>query len=474
MKLYKIGTLMLGLMALGSCDKYLDLTPTGSQLVTTTQDFYELVAWPNRAYPINNFQYLVDDQWMRESHVVGVAKNINTINFLFDESEDRVNRITSSSMYNQAYKYIGQWNNIISLVDGSTGDETLKQLAKAEAKIFRAYDHFLLVNVYAKAYDPSTAAQDGGICLMDKYDLEAVPVKSTVQQAYDFIQKDIEEAIPYLQETPVNVYHPSLAFAWAFKAKVHLFKREIAQAKAAVEKAMSYQDDLIDLVAYAKQGGPTALPMPAANNPEIMSYMYINGYNEMNFGYNYLLSPELTSMFQNEDRRFTMFFNKTNTSLQDAGAGTSYYDMRFTNFFFPTVGMKTSELYLMLAECYAREDKYTNAIETLNTLRKKRIEGDAAVLATPNTRKETMTLVINERRKELPFGYHRFFDLKRLNTEAEYAKTLERRFPIVNKTVPQQTYRLAPNSRLYIIPFPLDVMERNPNIRPNTDEKTPF
>ena len=65
-------------------------------------------------------------------------------------------------------------------------------------------------------------------------------------------------------------------------------------------------------------------------------------------------------------------------------------------------------------------------------------------------------------------------DLKRLNTEAEFAKTLVRKFPIVNQTVPQQTYTLQPNSRLYIIPFPLNVLRMNPSLTLNTDEKIPF
>src|SRR5690606_28674089 len=82
--------------------------------------------------------------------------------------------------------------------------------------------------------------------------------------------------------------------------------------------------------------------------------------------------------------------------------------------------------------------------------------------------------IINERRKELPFGYHRFFDLKRCNLEPDYAKTLVRTFPLVSQAVPQQTYTLAPDSRMYNIPFPRDVMELNPNIRPNTDEVVPF
>ncbi len=462
------------MLTVSSCDDYTDITPKGALVVETPQQFLELVSLPNRGYPINNFQYLSDDQWMKEANVIGRTPNIDIINFTFDESADRVSLLTGSSFYNQAYSYINRWNTIISLVDESKGDGNIKQLAKAEAKIFRAYDHFLLVNTYAKGYDPQTAATDGGICIMDKFDLESQPSKSTVAQVYDFIQRDIEDALPYLKEKPMDVYHPSLAFAYAFKAKVHLFKREIAKAQEAAEKSLSYNNQIFDLVAYNAKGGPTALAVPAADNVEVLSYMYMTGYNEMNFAQSYIISPELRNLFGINDGRFNLFFNTTSTTNLDQGSNTAYWGTQYTRFFYPTVGMKTTEVYLMLAECYARDNKFAEAVAILNTLRAKRILSGTVDLTVPATRKETMELVINERRKELLLGFNRFFDLKRLNTETEYAKTITRVFPIVNQTVPQKTYTLQPNSRLYIIPFPLSVLQKNPKLTLNTDEKVPF
>lgn len=457
-----------------SCEEYTDITPKGSLVVETADQFHEMVSLPGRGYPINNFQYLSDDQWMREANVIGRTPNIDILNFTFDESVDRVSLLTGSSFYNQAYNYINRWNTIISLVDNSKGDGNTKQLAKAEAQIYRAYDHFLLVNTYAKGYDPQTAATDGGVCIMDKFDLEAQPSKSTVAQVYDFIQKDIEQALPYLQEKPLDVYHPSLAFAYAFKAKVHLFKREIAQAQEAAEKSLSYNNQIFDMVAYSKQGGPTAVAVPAANNIEVLSYMYMTGYNEMNFGQLYVISPELRTLFGTNDARFNLFFNSTSTTNLDQGSNTAYWGTQYTRFFYPTVGMKTTEVYLILAECYARDNKFNEAVTVLNTLRAKRILSGTVNFTVPATRKETMELVINERRKELLLGFNRFFDLKRLNTETEFAKTVTRVFPLVNKTVPQKTYTLQPNSRLYIIPFPLTALQKNPKLTLNTDEKVPF
>ncbi|QSW87997.1 RagB/SusD family nutrient uptake outer membrane protein [Flavobacterium endoglycinae] len=474
MKNIYITLLSFVMFAVTSCEDYTDVTPKGALVIETPEQFLELVSLPGRGYPITNFQYLSDDQWMKESNVIGRTSNIDIINFTFDENTDRVSLMTGSSFYNQAYAYINRWNTIISLVDNSKGDENIKRLAKAEAKIYRAYDHFLLVNTYAKAYDAQTAATDGGICIMDKFDLEAQPSKSTVAQVYDFIQKDIEEALPYLQEKPADVYHPSLAFAYAFKAKVHLFKREIASAKEAAEKSLSYRNQIFDMVAYNTQGGPASVSVPAADNIEVLSYMYMNGYNELNFGQLYIISPELRNLFGTNDARFNLFFNSTSATNLDQGSNTAYWGIQYTKFFYPTVGMKTTEVYLMLAECYARENKLNEAVDVLNTLRAKRILSGTVNLTVPATRKETMELVVNERRKELLFGFNRFFDLKRLNTETEYAKTITRVFPLVNQTVPQKTYTLQPNSRLYIIPFPLSALTKNPKLTLNTDEKVPF
>ncbi|WP_231424119.1 RagB/SusD family nutrient uptake outer membrane protein [Pedobacter sp. Leaf250] len=474
MKKYSYIIAILLVVLVTGCKKYTDITPTGSIVVETAEDYYKLVSLPNRAYPINNFQYLVDDQWIRESYVIGQKKSIDIINFTFDDTDARTNLLSGSSFYNQTYSYINRWNTVISLVDGSKGDDKIKQLAKAEAKIYRAFDHFMLVNVYAKAYDPATAATDGGICIMDKYDLEAKPIKSTVAQVYDFIQKDIEEALPYLQKVPIDPYHPSLAFAYGLKAKIHLFKHEFSLAKEAAQKSLSYNNTIYDLVAYSKLGGPSTLPVLAGENQEVLSFMYMTGYTEMSFAYTCIISPELVKLFGTNDARFNLFMNTTSTSLLDPGAGTAYFSVNYTKFFYPTVGMKTTEVYLMLAECYAREGNLLEAMGIINQLRAKRILSGTIALTSPGTIKATMNIIIEERRKELLLGFHRFFDLKRLNNEPDYAKTVTHTFPIVNKTVPQVTYSLSPNSRLYIIPFPSGAMKLNPNLRLNTNETLPF
>lgn len=470
-----IVSLFLLMTLFSSCKKYLDLVPKGKIVLEDAEDFHKLVSFPNRGYATNQFMYLVDDYWMREAYVIGQTKTTDIFNFTYDSSVSRVVRFTTSSLYNRVYVYINQWNMIIDGVDNSKGPDSLKTLAKAEARIFRAFDHFLLVNTFAKHYNAATAETDGGICIMDKYDLEAKPVKASVAEVYRFVEKDIDESIPHLQVTPADPYHPSLAFAYALKAKVHLFKKEFDKAEAAALKSLEYNNVIFDLVDYAAKGGTAAIKMPAGTNPEILSIMFMTGYTEMNIAYSQNFSPELRNLFGATDARFRLFYNTTNASFLDIGAGTTYWSARHTDYFYPSVGMRTPEVYLMLAECYARRGALDKAMETLNLLRSKRITSPAdAVLPTPATEVETVKLIINERRREMVHGFNRFWDLRRFNTEPAYAKTLERRFPIVSTAVPQQTYTLPPGSQLYILPFAQDVLKQNPGLTINTNEALPW
>ena len=136
-----------------------------------------------------------------------------------------------------------------------------------------------------------------------------------------------------------------------------------------------------------------------------------------------------------------------------------------------TVGLRTAEVYLIAAEANARLGNLDAAAGYVNRLRAKRFSAPQ-LLSSSTPQQEMVQTIIQERRKELLFGFHRFFDLKRLNTEPEYRKTVTRTFPVVNvsETYPQKTYTLRPDSRLYIIPFPRSARDKNPNLTLNTDE----
>lgn len=460
---------------LNACDDYVDITPTGKKTVDSASTYLDLVSLPARCYYPSAFAMLTDNTWCLEANVIGYESlSWDGINTTFNEGANRL-QLSDNNLYENPYKYILRENIVIGNVDESSGPEEVKRLAKAEARVMRAWDHFILVNTFAKAYDPATATTDGGIAIMDKYDLEAVPVKATVAQVYDWLIAELEDAVPQLKETPSDEYHPSLAFGYALLAKVCLFHRDWQKAKASAEKSLSLNGRLADYVALKAEGGPTKSTMYAKeSNPEILNYAF-QGSTTDNPAYVYgMISPELVNMFEEGDLRFSMFFKTSGTKYTfDEGSGAALWNTSITykKFFYGTVCMRTAEVYLMKAEAEARLNNISAAMESVNTLRAKRIEGNGAELDVPSTQKEMMEIIVSERRKELLFGFNRFWDLKRLNTEPEYAKTINRTFPIVSTAVEHKTYTLRPNSRLYIIPFPESVRLKNNNMTLNTDEK---
>ena len=464
------------------CDNYIDITPKGAVTVDSAQQYYELIATPMRTYYPSSFILLSDDQWVKESEILGFESiSADGINFTFNEKADRT-ILSDNNLYENIYSFILRSNLVIDNVDKGQGSQELKTLAKAEARTFRAFDHFLAVNTFAKAYNPETAASDGGVCIMDRYDLEATPVKSTVAEVYNFIINELEQAVPLLEEKPVNIYHPNRAFGYALLAKVYLFHRDWAKAQEAAEQSLKLNSQLADYNLINDAGGTARYKNFAKDgNPEVLSYHWMAGWGggEQVCLYHYgMISPELKSLFESNDLRYSLFLRDTGTSITswfDSGSGAAIWTPAITNldrFTYMSVGLRTAEVYLIMAEALARQNNLTEAANYVSQLRDKRIKGGNGHVDAPATQVEMVKMIIDERRKELLFGFNRFFDLKRLNIEPAYQKTITRVFPVLNisEAHPQQTYTLKPDSRLYVIPFPHSARDKNPNLTLNTDE----
>ena len=429
-------------MATVGCDNYIDITPKGAVTVDSAQQYYELIATPMRAYYPSSFILLSDDQWVKESEILGYESiSADGINFTFNEKADRT-ILPDNNLYENIYSFILRSNLVIDNVDKGQGSQELKTLAKAEARTFRAFDHFLAVNTFAKAYNPETAASDGGVCIMDHYDLEATPVKSTVAEVYNFIINELEQAVPLLEEKPVNIYHPNRAFGYALLAKVYLFHRDWAKAQEAAEQSLKLNSQLADYNLINDAGGTARYKNFAKDgNPEVLSYHWMAGWGsgEQVCLYHYgMISPELKSLFEANDLRYSLFLRDTGTSITswfDSGSGAAIWTPAITNldrFTYMSVGLRTAEVYLIMAEALARQNNLTEAANYVSQLRDKRIKGGNGHVDAPATQVEMMKMIIDERRKELLFGFNRFFDLKRLNIEPEYQKTITRVFPVQN------------------------------------------
>ena len=129
---------------------------------------------------------------------------------------------------------------------------------------------------------------------------------------------------------------------------------------------------------------------------------------------------------------------------------SSYLKGSYAGNFFPFGGLATDELYLIRAECAARAGDSNSAMADINTLLSARWRRGAFPGYTVGSAQEALDTVLLERRKELAFRGLRWTDLRRMNAEGANI-TLTRN---LNGTL----YTLAPNSPLYVLPIPPDVI----------------
>lgn len=115
-------------------------------------------------------------------------------------------------------------------------------------------------------------------------------------------------------------------------------------------------------------------------------------------------------------------------------------------------GLALDEIYLNKAECQVRLGQLNEGIQTLNDLLEKRFRTGTFIPDSTSDLQEALSIVLNERRKELLMRGIRWSDLRRLNADPRTAKTLIR---ILNS----QHYELKPNSPNYVFPIEDEVIQ---------------
>jgi len=471
------------LLILASCDSYLDVEPKGKTLLESTDDYLGLLEEISPNYDhANSLNICNEASWYKVEELKNYTNPLRSAGFLWDDSYDRAAITISDDLYNSCYNRITNYNVIISNVNGSRGTEEDKILAMAQAKIMRAYNYFFLVNTYAKPYDPSTADQTDGIIVREKMfeSIEEKGVQQSVGYTYRFIQQDIDEAIDDLPHVALNSFRPDKTFGYAFKAKVHLYKREIdeciAACLAAIDEAPAGHHELWDMNDEYNRYAPQLLMAYRTDRAiDLPQYLGVNdmiesiwkngiqkGYDASEnllyqFGTTYndpfpmYLTADVINLFEPEaDLRelYCIRYRRTHETAPEGNREFASMGIRWN----PS-GMRLSEVYLMLAECYARkgsQDDVAKSMYYLDMIRSHRNITSRYTKINTSDAAEALKYVREERKRELFFTYNGFFDLRRFATEFNETQT---------KVFEGKTYTLAPTSTLLTFPFPLKAMQ---------------
>jgi len=324
---------------------------------------------------------------------------------------------------------------------------------QGSALFLRAYALYNVAQLFAPPYDSSSAATDLGIPLRLGSDVTVPSTRASVAATYEQITQDLRQARILLPVTvpTQNPNRPSQPAALALLARVYLGVRAYGLAGVYADSALQMYNTLLD---YNTLDTVSRFPFSLLNE-EVMYQSNIVGYTQCLAAIAYphtTIDSVLYGSYSADDLRRSLFY-------QLNGKGQPTLKPSYAGLVWPFTGLATDELYLVRAECAARAGHVTPALEDLNTLLRKRYATGRftdIMVATPQAALDT---ILVERRKELPFRGLRWSDLRRLNKEGRNI-TLHR----VLDGIP---YELLPNSKLYTLPIPPDVLHYNPNMQQN-------
>lgn len=223
---------------IAGCKKFLEELPDNRTVVTTPEQVAQLLT---TAYPSMNYfpfcEAMSDNAEDKGNSTLYADPNTNSVNAQsFKWEVPQFQDYDSPEAYFHAcYNAIAAANQALELTSGADSGSYKGQ--RGEALVARAFAHFMLVTLYAKAYDPATAASDPGIPYVTTVEKHAFVNydRGTVQSVYENIEKDLNAALPLIQDNlygDAQKFHFTQQAAHAFAARFYLFKRDYNQVIA--------------------------------------------------------------------------------------------------------------------------------------------------------------------------------------------------------------------------------------------------
>ncbi len=459
--LYKTLLVLIVAVSAFACDDYLDVVPKGKKVPTETGDYQMLLRNTSAMFFAQDiFGYLTDESYpMFSSMFVTEETPILKTHFFADESRERAKYIEEDALYNRCYHRIAVYNSVIEGIDDVEGPAAEKQMLKAQARVLRAYNHFVLVNCYAKHYNPSTAHSDNGIITVTAFDMESVLPQQKVAAVYDLILEDIEAALEHLPGKTITTFDAGQAFGYALLAKVRLFRGEYEAALKAANQSLELNNHIFDLITYSQTQNGHSYELPE-------NLLTRFGLNDQGLNFS-IWSPDFIEKFEADengtkvDARYLQGFNEGFPGMTPGVHFFGNFDYKAN-----VTGFKTTEVYLMKAECLARAGQLEGAMAEVNKVRVKRILPAHYKALTAQTKQEAMRIIMDERLKESFGSFNRFWDIRRLANEPDYAIHVKKTF--TDATGVTHNIELNPNSHLLILPFSREAVNRNSSLEQNS------
>lgn len=254
MKKLSILSLAAGMLALASCDSYLDKLPDDRAEVNSLDKAKKFLvsAYPNHS---TNFVFYMSSDNVTDNGVLYVAQPNQQNAYKWQPIETEGND-DPKAVWNANYEAVAVANMALEALAGEESADA--QALRAEALLCRAFAMFQNANMFCMAWNDSKADEYLGIPY-PKVAGESVNERGTLRQTYENINADIEAALPLLNDGYLTVpkYHFNQKAAYAFAARFNLFYQNWDKAIEYATKALGGNPSSLmrDMDSYATLAG---------------------------------------------------------------------------------------------------------------------------------------------------------------------------------------------------------------------------
>ena len=309
------------------------------------------------------------------------------------------------------YYMINQANIGIKGLNESSLSDTDKDDLMSQFLGLRGFYYFQLALEYNHHPSYKTDAAAPPIYLEPAVDSNAM---SDITNLFNQIKSDLTEASQKASESRINKTYLNKHVIEGFKARVHLYLREYAEAEASAAAARSGFS--MNAAQYSGQDDMSAdeVIWAMAQSSDQSNYYYVAPHaftdHSQDAYYGTFFNDDFVNLFSTTDVRNTFYAAYTLNPALYYRWVSSKWNFAFTS---DMILMRAPEMLLIEAEAKARQGE-ADAATLLFDLQSNR---DSAAVASGNTGQDLIDEIMVERRKELycELGVE-WFDAKRLRT----------------------------------------------------------
>lgn len=408
-------------MLFSSCNDYLDVKPYGKVVPKTAEEFSALIHTRLNSIDIGEQYYIIYDAKRLVAFDMAGCNDFETC--LTEQSGNDLPYYMKSISggYLKLYEIIRDCNIVINnMTDEGT---TLTNNVLGASYALRAVCYYQLLRLYCEAPEKGNFDKQPGLPLVDKFDMEARPIRSNMQATIDFIEADLQKSMSY--NCTDKIYLFTQEVVKAYLARLYFWSEQWDKCLPLAQEVLKHYP-LLSGKEYEEM--ITKPYTTKKNNHIIKTYQLASPtaeqeYNGHNSSIKYRpVSKRFIDCFQNgedtTDVRYTLCINRKRQATKPLYCG-----------------MRAAEFKCMEAESYYHLGKQGEALQALNNLRSLRIKGvkPYTMETLPDTPKNDLITtdcegkpmtkllgaILNERHKELFLEGDRFFQLKR-NGGPEY------------------------------------------------------